>query len=143
MTNQKNTSILIILINMNHLKLIAIFVFTICSISINAEVINDNEIARLLVELDEVIDEGDKYQHIRALQADSLVKLAARRKGSERINLYKEAYAIHSRLQCDSAVNTLRRLSSVPEADSDDNLRLYLAISNGEIMGIMGLYNDA
>ena len=143
MTNPKNTSILIILINMNHLKLIAIFVFTIFSISINAEVINDNEIARLLVELDEVIDEGDKYQHIRALQADSLVKLAARRKGSERINLYKEAYAIHSRLQCDSAVNTLRRLSSVPEAESDDNLRHYLAISNGEIMGIMGLYNDA
>lgn len=143
LTNPKNTSILIILINMNHLKLIAIFVFTIFSISINAEVINDNEIARLLIELDEVIDEGDKYQHIRALQADSLVKLAARRKGSERINLYKEAYAIHSRLQCDSAVNTLRRLSSVPEADSDDNLRHYLAISNGEIMGIMGLYNDA
>ena len=89
MTNQKNTSILIILINMNHLKLIAIFVFTIFSISINAEVINDNEIARLLVELDEVIDEGDKYQHIRALQADSLAKLAARCKGTERSNLYK------------------------------------------------------
>ncbi len=128
---------------MNHLKLIALFVFTIFSISLNAEVINDNEIARLLVELDEVIDEGDKYQHIRALQADSLVKLAARRKGSERINLYKDAYAIYSRLQCDSAVNTLRRLSCVPEAESDDNLRQYLAISNGEIMGIMGLYNDA
>ena len=128
---------------MNHLKLIALFVFTIFSISLNAEVINDNEIARLLVELDEVIDEGDKYQHIRAFQADSLVKLAARRKGSERINLYKDAYAIYSRLQCDSAVNTLRRLSCVPEAESDDNLRQYLAISNGEIMGIMGLYNDA
>ncbi len=129
--------------NMNHLKLIVFLIFTASVLSLQAEAINNNEIAKMLAELDEVIDEGDKYQHIRAHQADSLLILAARRKGEQRINLYKQAYAIYARFQCDSAVNTLHRLSQVPEATSDDNLRQYLTIANGDIMGIMGLYNDA
>ena len=119
-----------------------IFLLTIV-FSSNSENIDKNLINKMLEELDEVVDNDDIYKEIRAHRADSLVQTASHRKGQQRIDLYVEAYNIYSHYQCDSAVKTLQRLSLVPEASENGDVKEYLKIANGEILGIMGLYVEA
>ena len=128
---------------MNRITLFTIIVFIATSFSLNSENIDRNLIDKMLKELDEVVDNDDMYKEIRAHRADSLVQTASHRKGQQRIDLYVEAYNIYSHYQCDSAVKTLQRLSLVTEASENGDVKEYLKIANGEILGIMGLYVEA
>lgn len=124
---------------------ILILTFFVCiGISpIHSKTITKGDINDLLTQIDQIIDEGEKYQHLRIHAADSLYRVARHSKGYDKINAYKQIYDLYSHFQSDSALHAIKLIEQTDEAKNDKDIRDYTKIARGEIMGLMGLYVEA
>ena len=127
-----------------HAKILILFIFACFSAAtIHSNNITKNDIIDLLTQIDGIIDEGDKYQHIRINKADSLYRVARRSKGYARIDAYKQIIDIYSHFQSDSALRAINLVEQTDEAKNDKDIRDYALIARGEVMGLMGFYAEA
>ncbi|MGN0214664.1 MAG: DUF6377 domain-containing protein [Muribaculaceae bacterium] len=110
---------------------------------IRGNTITKGDINDLLTQIDEIINEGDKYQLQRVHYADSLYRVARRSKGYDKIDAYKQIYNLYSHFQSDSALRAIKLIEQTDEAKQDKNIQDFTLISRGEIMGLMGLYVEA
>lgn len=101
------------------------------------------ETSQLLFTLDEVVENKETYHRQREQQIDRLQEQALRATGHNRINLYKEIYTLYSHYRTDSAHHYLAKMRSMPEYQTDEQLRAYLQIAEAEIMSVVGLYDAA
>ena len=100
-----------------HAKILILFIFACFSAAtIHSNNITKNDIIDLLTQIDGIIDEGDKYQHIRINKADSLYRVARRSKGYARIDAYKQIIDIYSHFQSDSALRAINLVEQTDEA---------------------------
>ena len=100
-------------------------------------------VSKLLERLDEVIAHKEEYQQLRFARADSLLRLAATRKGEERVQTLTELYDIYLHFQTDSALSTIDKLRCLPEYATDRQLQIRCQIDQARVYGMMGLYHTA
>lgn len=97
----------------------------------------------LLDRLDDAIAHKKEYQQLRFARADSLLNLAYKRKGDERIRTLADLYNIYLHFQTDSALSTLDKLRQLPEYATDRKLQLNSQMDKARVYGMMGFYYTA
>ena len=97
----------------------------------------------LLERLDEAIAHKEDYQQLRFAKADSLLNLASKRRGNERVQTLSELYEIYLHFQTDSALSAIDKLRNLPEFATDRQLQTRCLIDQARVYGMMGLYHTA
>ena len=100
-------------------------------------------VSTLLERLDEAIAHKEDYQQLRFARADSLLNLASKRRGNERVQTLSELYEIYLHFQTDSALSAIDKLRSLPEFATDRQLQTRCLIDQARVYGMMGLYHTA
>lgn len=97
----------------------------------------------LLDRLDDAIAHKKEYQQLRFARADSLLNLAYKQKGEERIQTLTDLYNIYLHFQTDSALSTLDKIRQLPEYATDRKLQLNSQMDEARVYGMMGFYYTA
>ncbi len=97
----------------------------------------------LLQQLDKTIIQKDIYQARRLATADSLTRRARTQEGRERIQTLQNLYSTYLHFRTDSALCTLNLLKTLPEYQTDINLRQQIQLHEAQVYGMMGLYSSA
>lgn len=124
------------------------FLFLLCFLVVPASLSAQSrdyeaENRNLLSVLDEVVAQKDIYHGQREQQIKRLRDQTFRTGGHNRINLYKEIYALYSHYRTDSAHHYLAAMRQMPEAQTDAQVQAYLRIAEAEILAVAGLYDAA
>ena len=100
-------------------------------------------VTRLLERLDDAIAHKRDYQQLRFKRADSLLHLATKRTGYERVQTLTELYDLYLHFQTDSALSALDKLRHLPEYATDRQLQIRCQVDEARVLGMRGLYHTA
>ena len=100
-------------------------------------------VSKLLERLDDAIAHKRDYQQLRFKRADSLLHLATKRKGYERVQTLTDLYDLYLHFQTDSALSALDKLRHLPEYATDRQLQIRCQVDEARVYGMLGLYHTA
>jgi len=100
-----------------------------------------SQVDSVLRVLDNAIAHKSEYQAYRTACVDSMIKTAAQKSGTQRIDAYKEAYSVCSHINGKKSMMILDEMSKLPEYKTDRNLRLWILDSRGYIYSVMGMFH--
>ena len=100
-------------------------------------------VSKLLERLDDAIAHKRDYQQLRFKRADSLLHLATKRKGYERVQTLTDLYDLYLHFQTDSALSALDKLRRLPEYATDRQLQIRCQVDEARVYGMLGLYHTA
>lgn len=132
-----------LLVMRNLLPLICLLLLT-CSVrTLHAQVRLSEQTQLKLQELDNVIEHKEDYRNRYVAGIDSLKRAAARKRGDERIRLYRDIYHRYARFQTDSASAYLDRIEQQADTTLQQDLRDFLLIGHAEVLAVTGQYAEA
>ncbi|MDO4496530.1 MAG: DUF6377 domain-containing protein [Bacteroidales bacterium] len=104
---------------------------------------NKRSTEQLLSAIDRAIDKKEAVQQKRIERCDSLLLVAKRTSGQQRLDALFSLYYLYESFQTDSTLSVLNRIERTPEYAIDTHLRIRCTTLRARTFGMMGLYADA